>query len=509
MKTKLLIGLFALAAFEASAQDFDPTFNTSGWREDTIGAGVAQSYNDIVIQGDNKVLVSGLYDINNFIQDISVVRYNVDGSLDNSFGTGGKLRLVTDPAGVHHSRVAQNTAGEIFLLGSNGAFCITKLSSNGTIDNSFGTSGTVKDSLIAGAATGFEHAYAIAVQSDGKILIAGYYHQTSPNTEYAAWVIRYNTNGTRDNSFGTGGLAKVIGGDNSFGRLLIQPDGKILAGGASGLISQQQQDWFVCRFNTDGTLDNTFGPLTDGTVKIGMQYRETVDGMALQSDGSIIIGGPCGNGNPTFRIIKISSAGLPSSTFGTAQTQNVGYTKVELQTFTDHYFAGLAVLPGDKIAIAGSVSNFKFAAIRFNADGTPDNSFGTNSIVDSQFVQAKVYMSGAAFNTATGRLYAAGYTHDDNAGTTSSAVVAVKVASPNSVQEITNVNELGIYPNPAGSTVYLDNVAGDITVFDMTGRNVVSVTGREVNVSQLTPGLYLLKCTTKNGEQYSARFTKN
>jgi uncharacterized delta-60 repeat protein len=356
---------------------------------------------------------------------------------------------------------------------------------------------------------GFEHANAIAIQSDGKILVAGYYHQTSPNTEYAAWVIRYNTNGTRDNSFGTGGLAKVIGGDNNFGRLLIQPDGKILAGGASGLISQQQQDWFVCRFNTDGTLDNTFGPLTDGKVTIGMQYHETVSGMALQSDGSIIIGGACGNGNVTFRIIKISGSGIPSSTFGTAQTQNIGYTKVELQTFTDHYFAGLAVLPGDKIAVAGTVDNFKFAAIRFNADGTLDNSFGTNAIVDSQIVQGTVIMRGAAFNTATGRLYAAGWTYDNNAGATSSTVVAVKVASPNSVQELASANELGIYPNPAGSTVYLENVAGDITVFDMTGRNVLSVTGSEVNVSQLTPGLYLLKCTTKNGEQYNARFTKN
>ncbi len=514
MKTKLLFGLAALLSFQVNAQEFDPTFDGEGWRQDTIGAGY-QAFNDVVVQSDNKVVAVGTYFINNFTEDVSVARYNVDGSLDNSFGTGGKVTLITSTEGITDPKIARTGSGDMYILANRpyggGAFYIYKMSANGSLDNSFGTNGIIQDSILSSTQTGFEGAHDIAIQADGKILVAGYYARSVPTTEHAAWVIRFNTDGTRDNSFATNGMATVIGGDNKFNKLLIQPDGKILAGGCSGLIAQQQQDWMVARFNTDGTPDNTFGGLQNGTVVIGMQYHEQVKDMALQSDGSIIIGGACGNGNVTFRIIKLTANGLNDPNFGTdvTTTTNWGYTKVELQTFTDHGFAGLAVLAGDKIIIAGSASN-RFAAVRFNADGDPDNTFALNSIADSSFAGSYGFsMAATAFNEATGRFYVVGAVADQNQGITYSNVAAFLVAQPNSVKQVAGTMKLNIYPNPVNGTLHLENIEGNIRVQDISGRTMLSTQGKDINVSQLSAGMYFIKCITKDGTAYTGQFVKN
>lgn len=515
MKRILLIGIATILSFHAGSQEFDPTFDADGWREDTINSGMSQAYHDVVIQGDNKVVVSGLYAVTNFVQNVSVVRYNADGTLDNTFGSNGKVYLALDAAGINDSRIAQSTTGETFIIGNRsyggGLFYIVKLSQNGTPDNSFGVNGIIKDSIFSGTTAGSEYAKDITIQADGKILLAGSYWQTSPNTEYAAWVMRYNADGTRDNAFGTNGMVKIVGGDNSFSKLLIQPDGKILAGGCSGLIAQQQQDWLIARFKTDGTPDSTFGPGT-GVQTIGMQYRENVTDMDLQSDGSIIIGGACGNGNVTFRIIKLTANGLNDANFGTDVTSstNWGYTPVELQTFTDHRFAGLSVLPDDKIVIGGTVSNFKFAAIRFDANGDPDNTFGTNSVVDSMFIGADgISMSGAVYNGGTGRFYVVGAVLDGDAGITSSTVVAVKAGVPNSVKEVAVTKKLNIYPNPVSNVLHLEGTVGDIHVLDISGRTILSSNGSNIDVSQLSSGMYFIKCFSNNGTVYIGQFAKN
>lgn len=509
MKRLLLIGAAAMLSLQTNAQEFDPTFDNDGWRQDTIGTGF-QGYNDVLVQPDNKVVAVGTYFIDNFTEDVSVARYNVDGSLDNSFGTNGNVKLITSPEGITEVRVARATTGDIYILANRpyggGAFYIYKMNVNGSLDNSFGTNGIIKDSILTGSQTGFEGARDIAVQADGKMLVAGYYHRATPTTEHAAWVIRFNTDGTRDNGFGTNGMATVLGGDNKFNKLLIQPDGKILAGGCSGLIAQQQQDWLVARFNTDGTLDNSFG-----AVVIGMQYEEEVKDMALQSDGSVIIGGACGNGNVTFRIIKLTANGLNDPNFGTdvTTTTNWGYTAIELQTFTDHGVGGLAVLPDDKIILGGVASN-KFVAIRFNADGDPDNTFGLNSIADSIFAGSYGFsMASTAFNEATGRFYAVGAVLDQNEGITYSNVAAFLVATPNSVKEVAGTKKLSIYPNPVSSVLHMDSIEGNILIQDISGRTMLSVQGKDIDVSGLSTGMYFINCITKDGSKYTGQFVKN
>lgn len=512
MKKLLLIGAAAILSLQVNAQEFDPTFDNDGWRQDTIGPVTFQAYSDIAVQQDNKVVVCGTYFIDNFTQDVSMARYNVDGSLDNSFGTNGKVQLITDSEGIDNTQIALAPLGAIYVAATRsyggGLFYICKLNANGTLDNSFGTNGIVKDSILSGTQVGNEFVKEILIQADGKILLAGNYTQSQPNTENAAFIIRYNTDGTRDNNFGAGGMVKAIGDGNIFHKLLLYPDGRILAGGGTGVVPQQ--DWFIARFNTDGTPDNSFGT-GSGTQQIGMQYKEYVKDMGMQSDGSIIIGGACGNGTVTFRIVKLTANGLNDPNFGTdvTTTTNWGYTEVELQTFTDHGVGGLAVLPDDKIILGGGASN-RFAAVRFNADGDPDNTFGSNSVADSFFAGSYGYsIAATAFNEFTGRFYAVGAVSDQNQGITYSNVAAFLAAQPNSVKEVAGTKNLAIYPNPVSGVLHMENIEGNIQVLDISGRAMLSAQGKDIDVSGLSAGMYFIKCIIKDGTVYTGQFVKN
>jgi uncharacterized delta-60 repeat protein len=510
MKKLLLISAAALLSMHTNAQEFDPSFDNDGWRQDTIGLDF-QAYHDIAIQPDNKVVVCGNYFIDLYTQDLSAARYNVDGSLDASFGTNGKVRLLTDSEGVSDPRLALSPSGNVFITATRdyggGLFYICKLNANGSVDNSFGTGGIIKDSILSGAQVGGEFVKDILIQPDGKILLAGYYTQSQPVTENAAIIIRYNTDGTRDNSFGTGGIVRLMGNGNVFHKLLLYPDGKILAGGASGVVPQQ--DWLIARFNADGTPDNSFGT-GSGAQGIGMQYKEYVKDMGLQSDGSIIIGGPCGNGTVNFRIVKLTANGLNDPNFGTAVTSstNWGYTEVELQTYTNHGVAGLAVLPDDKIVLGGGASN-RFTAVRFNADGDPDNSFGNNSIADSNFSANYGYsMAATAFNAATGRFYVAGSVRDINNSIYYSNVAAFLIAAPNSVKELAETKKLAFYPNPVSGILHLESIKGNISIADISGRVLLQTTGKQVDVSQLSPGIYFINCIAEDKTAQVGQFVK-
>ena len=160
--------------------------------------------------------------------------------------------------------------------------------------------------------------------------------------------------------------------------------------------------------------------------------------------------------------------------------------------------------------IGGTVSNFKFAAIRFDANGDPDNTFGTNSVVDSQFAGGYgIGMQGALFSEATGRFYVMGSVLDQNQGITYSTIAAVNVAVPNSVKEIAGTKKLSIYPNPANGVLHMETIEGNIQVQDISGRTMLSANGKDIDVTELSAGMYFIKCIVKDGTVYTGQFVKN
>ncbi len=251
--------------------------------------------------------------------------------LDNSFGTNGSVRnaisggnSTTDKA----NSVAIQSDGKIVAAGYSydaswhGAFAIARYNTDGTPDNSFGTNGSVRNAISGGG--GFDdQAYSVAIQSDGKIVAAGYSRVATGSGYYAFAVARYDSNGTLDNTFGTNGSVRnsISGGNGQYdvaNSVAIQSDGKIVAAGISSDASGNYA-FAIARYNSDGTLDSTFG--TNGSVRttISGGFSDQANSVAIQSDGKIVAAGYSRNssGYVAFALARCNTNGTLDNTFGT------------------------------------------------------------------------------------------------------------------------------------------------------------------------------------------------
>jgi uncharacterized delta-60 repeat protein len=485
MRNSYFLFIFMLIAGSLHAQsegEFDDSFNGNGWVIENIHP--VETFYDEVVQPDGKIIAAGSGGGN---QDQPyLIRYNVNGSRDNSFGTNGLVNLMFDATGIYETSIALNASGQIYVTSSrrdaSGPIYLARLNSNGTPDNTFGTNGMITDSVATG--TDWEHVYAITLQADGKMLITGYVDENSSGSLYDLWVIRYNTNGTRDASFGTGGLVRVnsLSASNNAtpqsadisdpNRILVQPDGKILIGGKFKSITQLTDDFLLIRLNSDGSMDHTFGQY--GVLFLGMQYTEEVTGMALQSDGSIIIGGPCGNGYTRFRIVKITPGGTGDASFGTATTSapNIwGYTAIDLYQYIDQSITDLQVLLDDRIVASGNFGVNHLCVFRFKADGTPDSTFSLEGRADSSMMQNSQSSYRIKFDAFTGRLYVVGWVYDSNLAESYSYITAIYNGSATGIDEA-ETNPINVYPNPADDKVFITGITGkaDVEVFSVDGQ---------------------------------------
>ena len=255
------------------------------------------------MQADGKILVGG-YSTNgsNFdFADFALVRYNANGTPDNSFDTDG---IVTTDFGTSNDRgqsVAVQADGKILVAGtsynggSNDGFALVRYNANGTTDTSFDTDGIVTTDIGNSSDSG----QSVAVQADGKILVAGDSYNGSTNYDFA--LVRYNTNGTTDTSFDSDGKVTTdVGTTNDSGySVAVQADGKILVAGDSGY-PNRSSDIVLVRY--DGTLVGTSGsdnlvgtPKTDNIKSLA--GNDTIDGLGsndtlMGGDGNdLLIGG--------------------------------------------------------------------------------------------------------------------------------------------------------------------------------------------------------------------------
>ena len=357
----------------------------------TTPIGTSSTARAIAIQHDGKIVVAGQF-FNGTTTHFALVRYNADGTLDTtSFGPtvspGVTSGIVTTPIGASSFAfdVAIQPDGKIVAAGQSTntaipaitSFALVRYNSNGTLDNapsSFGTGGIVTIPIGTGSSFG----RAMALQSDGKIIIAG----QANNASGAHFTLaRYNSNGTLDTtSFGptvspgvTSGIVTTPIGTSSFATdLVLQPDGKIITVGNS--TSGTSTTLTLVRYNADGSLDTTsFGTAGTGgivatTIASGITSRQAV---ALQADGKTVVSGP-----PTFTVTRYNSNGtLDTTSFGPTISPGVTSGIVSTTIGTASLALDLALQSDGNIVIAGQSTNATlgthFTVARYLADSAP------------------------------------------------------------------------------------------------------------------------------------------
>jgi uncharacterized delta-60 repeat protein len=385
-----------------SAGSLDPTFGTGGevFTDFTQDRQVSRE----VLQPDGKIVVAGsMTRYNGF----SVARYNADGSPDLAFGQSGVVLVnFANDNYPDAFAVALQSDGKIVVVGrafnsiTGSDFALARFNSDGTLDATFGSGGQVTTDLGGG----HDYATSVVIQSDGKIVVAGGGGIDTKN-EYA--IARYNPDGTLDASFGDGGkvLADFPNGDpivtDRF--LALQADGKILVAGND--TPDANQDILVARFNQDGTPDPTFG--TSGVALIAFKDNSAqytfaqAESLIVQGDSKIVVVGtveatidPYGNQSPVFggysaiALARLNPDGTLDSTFGTA-----GETTTIFGSLGGGAY-GAVLQPDGAIVVLGNVdapNDFNLALVRYTANGQLDPTFGNGGPALTPFSGEEYY----------------------------------------------------------------------------------------------------------------------
>lgn len=354
----------------------------------------------VTIQSNGRIVAAGSYG-----EEFALARYKTDGTLDTTFGTGGKVSTAIGASGGNIVAVAVQSDGKIVAAGSarNGSgysdFALARYNADGSLDTAFGTDGKVLTDITAGDQDWIN---AVAIQSDGKIVAAGQAYSGSDYYDIA--LARYNTDGSLDTAFGTGGIVITHTGNEGLRAVALLSNGKIVAVGGNVDV-----EFALVRYNTDGSLDTAFGTNGIAAKSVSGDGGQAY-GMALQSDGKMVVAGYANNGGGSndFALVRFNADGTVDTAFGTdgVAIATVGSNGSQAKA--------VALQSNGKIVAAGSVydgSNYDLALVRFNANGTLDTAFGSGGKVTTA-VGAEDDNIAAMIIQSDGKIVAAGGTYN-------------------------------------------------------------------------------------------------
>jgi len=382
----LVIYSVALAASGA----LDPAFSGDGKVVLSFGGKYHRGW-DIAVQPDGRVVVVGEKILASGGTDFAVARFNPNGSLDTTFGGDGR-QTINFGAIDQALGVALQTDGKIVVAGqTSGAdymadVAVARLNKNGTLDPGFGGDGRVTTDFNGSDNGGFD----VALQQ-GKIVVAGYVY-LQDGTGYNGAVYRYNANGTPDSTFSQDGILPIdFGGSEIFNGVLVS-SGKIYAAGYSQGGSTAY-DFAVARLDANGTLDTSFSG--DGKVKTNLGAIDVANALAV-SGGKVIVVGSSG---PHLAVVQYTAAGALDKTFS-----GDGKFKTPLGSVAE----GVAVQSG-KITMAGRNALGDAVLARLTSAGQPDAAFGAGGIITADWGGGDRYRSVVVKNN---RIYVVGTTRD-------------------------------------------------------------------------------------------------
>jgi uncharacterized delta-60 repeat protein len=324
----------------------DPSFSADGSEIVNLTATSNESATAMAIQPDGKIVIVGYTDATSGTSlNMFAVRLNANGGPDSSFGFSGRYTINPTPtADDKATGVTILADGKIMIGGSartntSTTFALARLTAAGILDSSFSGDGYQE------VAAGYSECQAMAVQSDGKIILVG----GSKNIGTKDLVVaRCNSNGSLDSTFSGDGVVKndIIGDDSAYATV-VQPDGKILAAGhANG-----GTDSVAVRYLADGTLDTSFS--SDGIYQNSFGGLSSFSAVVLEANGKILFGGASGTlAGRNSTIVRLTTSGILDTSF-----DGDGYVINDIKPSNGDYIFGMSFQPDGRLVAVGRAGN--------------------------------------------------------------------------------------------------------------------------------------------------------
>ena len=356
----------------AAPGDLDTGFSSDG--KVTTDVGTVDAGRAVAVQPDGKIVVAG-YSLNGPHNDLVVLRYDADGSLDTSFSGDGKVLVDIDSKNDFGYSVAVQSDGKIVVAGATATdslgvlfdMAAVRLTTAGELDAGFG-SGGVK---TVGFGAGSEYAMSVALSSDGKIVLAGY---GSNGSDFDVAVARLTSTGELDTSFsGDGKVLVPVGSGADYGNAVaLAADGDVVVAGSS---VGSTEDIAVVRLTSTGVLDTAFSGDGITTVAVG-SGDDLARAVAIAADGDLIVAGTAdvtaGSTTEDIAVVRLTPAGMLDTAFS-----GDGMTTVAVGSGDDEG-RGLVVLDDGRIVVVGEShdgSSDDVAVVRLTSTGALDTGF--------------------------------------------------------------------------------------------------------------------------------------
>lgn len=389
-------GLVSSAQGQCNYAPFIPAydFGYAGEVITDIGDQTSDRGVDIVVQPDGKVLVAAQHQSNGW--DFTVVRYNVNGSLDSTFGTSGVAKVDFSNRVDFASGLTLQSDGKIVVVGStclsNNSptcnFAVTRLNPNGTRDLSFGGVWGASGKVMTDFTGTLDDPSKVALQADGKIVVAGKTLAAIGDFHYA--VVRYNVDGSLDTTFSGDGKASFSMGNGGARDLAIQPDGKIVLAGSGN------SNFRAIRLDPDGTADPSFG--IRGKISISLGEVDFASGVAVMPNGKIVLGGsaqPSAGGYAESALVRLNPNGTLDSTF-----DGDGKILIAINGVSHRITDLTAESNGEVTAVATIDQPHTSAVITYLPDSLNPCYYITSSHLDDHKYIDAIYLRGTKIYTA-------------------------------------------------------------------------------------------------------------
>jgi uncharacterized delta-60 repeat protein len=501
MKKILLLVLLTCACTNglfAQGGTLDASFGTGGILNVPGTSGLGEVARAVTVLDNGKILAVG-----ERLGNVCVKCYNSDGTLDTTFGNQGEVSNTTGFYSHYPRNITIQPDGKVLVCGYSNAtqVFLMRFNANGTYDTDFGNNGVV--TYYQGATSGTKPIipYDATILTDGKIMVSGVFTDPSYNT-WGVFAVKFNADGIVDTTYGYEGY---IGEASApfVSPSACYPDGKMVFAIATYGTSSMGNFTTFKRFDETGLLDSTFGQ--DGIVQVSNgELNYVIRDMVLQADGKIVAGGGSSTSETTgaeFAVTRLNYDGTPDLNFG------LSGTVIPFNPGGEEIF-NITVHPDGTIVGAGqdNTSNY-FNVVRFSSTGMQDMSFGQNGVAKTSLGSYYHQVNDVAVQP-DGKIIVAGQVVYPTSEEYNYLLLRYLSGNTTAGLNDNTLALITLYPNPTSTTLTLANAENlsieKLTVTDLTGKTVLTqnTNASQIDVQQLPAGMYFLNVSASEGVQH-------